>query len=106
VDMLEARMTHNAKSELLESMTYNSQHCPLTIIDASGQTTTNTYNARGQVVTTTNPKGEMTTFSYDSNGYLLSVMGHLHDASDVTSFTYDAFGRVQIVTDTEGYTLA
>ena len=105
VDLLAIRMTSNGKSELQSSFTYNSQHKPLTITDASGQTTTNTYNARGQILTTADPLGETTSFSYDTNGYLLSITGPLQTTNDVTSFTYDAFGRVQTITDTEGYML-
>ena len=60
---------------------------------ASGRTTTNTYNAAGQIFSTTIALGETTTFSYATNGYLLSITGPLQNASDVTTFTYDAFGR-------------
>ena len=105
VDLLQTIMTHNGKSELQRSMTFNSQHLPLTITDASGQTTTNTYNARAQILTTADPRGEITSFSYDPNGYLLSISGPLQTTNDVVSFTYDAFGRVSTATDTEGYTL-
>ena len=105
VDLLEIRMTHNGKNELLGRTTYNFQHRPLTITDAAGQPTANTYNAHGQVLTTTNPKGELTSFSYDTNGYLLTILGHLQTTDDMRSFTYDGFGRVRTVTDTEGYTL-
>jgi len=105
VDLLKTFMTRNGKSELLGLATYSAQHRPLTIIDASGQTTTNTYNAQGQVTSTTDPKGEKTSYSYDTNGYLLTVTGPLQSTNDVMSFTYDGFGRVRTVTDTEGYTL-
>ena len=105
VDLLQVRMTHNGKNELQRSVTYNSQHLPLTVTDAAGQTTTNTYNARGQLLTTANPKGELTTFNYDAKGYRTNIVGHLQNSSDVTSFTYDSFGRVYTATDTEGYTL-
>lgn len=105
VDLLETHMTHNGKDELQSRRTYNSQHKPLTITNAAGQTTTNTYNARGQLLSTTDPLGEVTSFSYDTNGFLLAVTGPLQNTNDVTRFTYDAFGRVYTVTDTEGYTL-
>ena len=105
IDLLEERMTHAGKNELLSRRTYNSQHRPLNVTDASGQTTINNYNARGQLLTTTNPKGEMTSFSYDTNGYLQTITGPLQTTNDVVRFTYDAFGRVRTLTDTEGYTL-
>jgi YD repeat-containing protein len=105
MDLLAIRMTSNGKNDLLRSTTYNSQHKPLTITDASGQTTSNTYNARGQILSTTDPLADTTTFSYDANGYLLSITGPLQSTNDVTSFTHDGFGRIQTITDTEGYTL-
>jgi hypothetical protein len=40
IDLLDVRMTHNGKNELLTSATYNSFHEPLTVTDAAGQTTT------------------------------------------------------------------
>jgi RHS repeat-associated protein len=105
VDLQEVHMTHNGQDELQSRFTYNSQHLPLTITDASGQTTTNTYNGQGQILSTTDPLGEVTTFSYATNGYLLSITGPLQNTNDVTRFTYDGFGRVRTVTDTQGYTL-
>jgi YD repeat-containing protein len=105
LDLLQTVMTHNGKNEVQGSITYNSQHLPLTITDAAGQVTTNTYNTFGQILSTANPKGEITTFGYATNGYLLTVTGHFQSSNDVTSFTYDGFGRVRTVTDTEGYTL-
>jgi RHS repeat-associated protein len=105
VDLLEVRMTHNGKNELQSRRTYNTQHLPLTVTDAAGQTTTNTYNSRGQLLTKTDPLGDMTSYSYDPNGYLLSTTGPLQNNTDITSFTYDGFGRLQTTTDTEGYTL-
>jgi RHS repeat-associated protein len=99
LDLLEA---YNDKtSETLVRLNYNSQHLPLTYTDASGQTTSYTYNTQGQLTTVTNPKGETTTLSYNNNGYLLSVTGPI--ASATTSFSWDDYGRVRTVTDSEGY---
>jgi RHS repeat-associated protein len=105
VDLLQVLMTSHGRNELQSAMTYNSQHRPLTITDTSGQTTTNTYNARGQILSTTDPLGEVTSYNYNSNGYLTNIVGHLQNNTDITSFTYDGFGRIHTVTDTEGYTL-
>ncbi len=104
IDLLEVRQTKNNASELLAKYTYNSQHLPLTTIDASGFATSYTYNSLGQVLTAKNPKNETTTFSYNANGYLLNITGPL--AGSTTSFTYDGFGRRRTVTDQEGYTTA
>ncbi|MGO9204457.1 MAG: RHS repeat-associated core domain-containing protein [Limisphaerales bacterium] len=105
IDLLEVRMTRAGQNELLAAMTYNSQHLPLTRVDAAGQTSTYTYNARGQLLSATDPKHETTTYSYDTNGYLVAVDGPLPGTNDVETATYDFFGRVRTKTDVSGYTL-
>lgn len=105
VDLLEVRQTTGTNNDLLTKVQYNAAHRPIAILDAAGQLTTNTYNLRGQILSTTNAKREKTTFTYDTNGYLLSITGPLQTVEDTTNFTYDGFGRVRTVTDSEGYTL-
>jgi RHS repeat-associated protein len=105
VDLDEIDMTRDGNDEILEFIDYNSQHEPIDITYASGQTTYYNYNVRGQLLATTDPLGEITSYVYDTNGFLLSITGPLQTTNDVTSFTYDGFGRVRTVTDTEGYTL-
>ena len=104
IDLLEIRQTRNG-SELLSRSTYNTQHRPLTVVDAAGQTNRFTYNARGQLLTATNPKNEMTSFAYDTNGYLITVDGPLPGTSDSITASYDFFGRVRTMTGVSGYTL-
>jgi len=101
-DLLQVSVKNGSALEIQSSATYNGQHLPLTVTDASGQTTTYTYNSAGQMLTATDPKGEITTSAY-SNGYLQSVTGPV--AGAVTTFTYDLWGRVNSVTDSEGYTV-
>jgi RHS repeat-associated protein len=105
VDMREIRQTRAGQNELLFKATYNSQHLPLTITEASGQTTLFTYNARGQVLTATNPRGEQEQFLYDSSGYLIAINGPLPGPSDTSRFSYDSAGRLQTATDPDGYQL-
>ena len=50
-----------------------------------------------------NGQNEITTWAYDTNGYLKSVTGSIAGAT--ISYTYDAIGRLQTVTDSEGYTV-
>ncbi len=102
VDLLEVRQATSGGSELLSQYTYNSQHLPLTMKDASGQVSYYTYNNYGQMASFKNPKGETTTYAYD-NGHLQSITGPISGAT--VSFTYDGFGRVRTVTDPEGYTV-
>lgn len=107
IDLLEVRQkTGPASSDRLALLTYNSQHLPLTMVDAAGQTYRATYNAQGQPLTLSDPLGETTTLSYDTNGYLLSIDGALPGTNDVIRFSYDGFGRMRTTTDTEGYTRA
>ncbi len=103
IDLLEVRMTRAGQNELLAAMTYNSQHLPLTRADAAGQTTAYTYNARGQLLTATDPKNETTTYTYDTNGYMVAVDGPLPGTNDMVAGTYDSLGRVQTMTDLNGY---
>jgi RHS repeat-associated protein len=100
----------------LESVTYNNTlnppHCPATVTDAAGQTTSYTYNSQGQVLTVTPPlraghSAETTTYAYTGN-YLTSITGPLSGATK--TFTYDTLNshtvnRVKTMADAESYTL-
>jgi RHS repeat-associated protein len=105
VDLLEVRQTRAANNELLFRATYDAQHRPLTVIDASGQTNRFTYNARGQLLSATNPKEETTAYTYNTDGYLIAVDGPLPGTNDMFRATYDFFGRVRTLTGVSGYTL-
>ena len=102
-DLLEVRQQAGSTTELLAQFTYNTQHLPLTAVDAAGQTNWFGYNASGQLVAATNALGQTLSLAYDTNGYLTNITGALPEA--VTSFTYDGFGRVRTVTDSQGYTV-
>jgi RHS repeat-associated protein len=109
IDLLTVTQANAAATggqDLLSTMTYNSQHEPLTVTDASGQTSTMTYNAAGQLLTRTavvNSANQTTTLAYDGSGYLTGVTGPVSGAT--TGYTYDSYGRVQTVTDSEGYVI-
>jgi RHS repeat-associated protein len=105
IDLLEIRQTRAGNNELLARITYNSQHEPLSVVDAAGQTNTFTYNDRGQQLTITNPKGDTTTYSYDPDGYLLTADGQQPGTNDLLKATYDFFGHVRTLTDVSGYTI-
>jgi len=105
IDLLEVRQTRLGQNELLARMTYNAQHRPLTYTGPSGHTTTYTYNSRGQLLTATDPLSHTTTLTYDPNGYLLSIVGPLPGTNDVSTRTYDTFGRIRTITDVSGYVL-
>ncbi len=110
IDLLETRQVNGQSTDLLESRTYDSQHRPLTITNASGQTTTLTYNAQGQVLTVVTPPRaglsqaqRTTTYSYDTDGRRQSITGPA--TGTTTSYTYDGYGRMRTVTDSENYTV-
>jgi RHS repeat-associated protein len=91
--------------DLLATFTWNSQHLPVTITDASGAVTSFSYNARGQLTSVTNALGQTATYAYDALGRLLSADGPLAGTGDRSTFTYDAVGRTNSVTNGEGYML-
>jgi RHS repeat-associated protein len=102
LDLVSVRQKNGSGSDLLDTLTYNSQHLPLTATDASGQTASYAYNPKGQLLSVTNPRGEIDSFFYDSQGYLTRTAGP--QAGDTAAFTYDGFGRLRTVTDRDGYT--
>ena len=55
-------------------------------------------------MTETNAKGDTITYHYDKNGYRTSMDGPLGNG-DITTWTYDVFGRVRTKTDVSGYTV-
>jgi YD repeat-containing protein len=109
LDLLQVKQKNGGSYDVLWSATYNSQHLPLTVTDAAGQTTTYTHNTAGQVLTVTTPErsgiseDRTTTYAYDNDGYLQSITGPATGAT--TSFTYDDFGRVQTVTSSDDDTV-
>ncbi len=103
VDLLEVRQITSGNNDLLARFIYNTQHLAIASMGASAQWTTNTYNARGQLTSSRNPLGEINSFNYDANGYLLSVDRPLAGTNDSLRFTYDGFGRVRTMGDSDGF---
>jgi RHS repeat-associated protein len=110
IDLLRTKQKNGTDYDLLEERTYNSAHQPLTVEDAAGQTTTYTYNSQGQLLTITTPpragitENRTTTYDYDEDGYLESMTGPATGAT--TSYTYDGYGRIDTITDSDGYELS
>jgi RHS repeat-associated protein len=103
IDLLVVQQQDGANLDTLASYTYNTNHLPLTAVDAAGQTNFFAYNNYNQLIATTNALGQVTTMAYDANGYLTNITGALPGAT--TSYTYDGYGRVRTVTDSLGYTI-
>ncbi|MET9066097.1 RHS repeat domain-containing protein [Streptosporangium sandarakinum] len=107
-------------SGLLTKLTYDAVGRMLTRTEVSeahptGATTTFTYDGLGRMLTQTGPgvKNEVTnvthtakvTYTYDADGNKLTeTLSDLTggDPERVTTYTYDASGRVETVTDPEG----
>jgi RHS repeat-associated protein len=103
VDLLTVKQKNGAGYDLLETRTWNSDHEPLTVIDAAGQTTTYTYTTAGLVQTVTNAKTETTTYAYNTSNQLTGVTGPVTGAT--STFTYDGYGRLRTTTDADSYTV-
>jgi RHS repeat-associated protein len=110
IDLTQVSQTTASGSDVLSATTYNSQHSPLTVTDAAGETTTYTYNSQNQILTITPPtrsghSAETTSYAYTGN-YLTSITGPMTGA--VTALTYDTLNsltvnRVKTVADPESY---
>jgi RHS repeat-associated protein len=80
------------------------KHQPQTYTDAAGQLWKLAYNAAGQITQTTDPLGQTVTYAYNSLGYLLTITNQNGKVS--ATYTYDTYGRVATLTDSEGWKVA
>jgi RHS repeat-associated protein len=103
LDLLQVEQVRSGGTDILQQYAnYNAMHLPGTITDAAGQDTDLTYNSAGQPLTVTNAKNETTTYTYETGtNNLLTVTGPVSGAT--TTYTYDAYGRVESVEDADGY---
>jgi RHS repeat-associated protein len=110
IDLLSETATTGGAHSVLFSATYNSQHEPLTFSEADGETTTLSYNTAGQPLSLKNPLGQITAYTYDPSGFLTAIDRQptihppLWQSARIVSFTHDAYGRVQTITNELGYT--
>jgi RHS repeat-associated protein len=116
IDLLSVKQqTGPTNFDLLASFTYNTNHLPLTMVDAAGKTNFLGYSTNGQLIAMTNALNETVLLNYNTNGYLTNVVagvlaadkhGNLTNGPlSTNSFTYDTSGRVRTVTDPLGYTI-
>ena len=103
LDVLTAANTTGGGNLVLGTYAYNSQHRPLILTDAAGQTTQVTYNANGKPLSVTDALNQTSTYSYDGLGRVTTIL----NANGIVQerFTYDAVSRVASRTDSEGRTL-
>ncbi|MFT4075639.1 MAG: RHS repeat-associated core domain-containing protein [Asticcacaulis sp.] len=97
-------IVNTSAGKTLATITYNSQHLPVKIKLANGQTIAYEYNVVGQLTKFTDAFGQSTTYSYDANHYLASVQGPL--AAATYTFTHDIVGRISSATDPVGGTIS
>jgi RHS repeat-associated protein len=64
------------------------------VTNANNEASSVTYDARGNVATATNPRNKTTSFTYNNDGQLLTVTEPGDAGNIVTTYTYDAAGRL------------
>ncbi|MBX9878275.1 MAG: hypothetical protein K2Y22_07430 [Candidatus Obscuribacterales bacterium] len=121
IDLIQAKQVRGSNNDVIGQWSYNqfsapptaalSQHLPLSYINGSGQQTIYSYNAFGQTTQVCDPRGNVWKYTYGSipgnslPAYLTQIDGPLSGNQDVTTFTYDGYGRVYQATNSQGYTL-
>ncbi len=80
------------------------KHLPQSYTDAAGQLWKLAYNTAGQLTKATDPLGYSTTYTYNSLGYLTTVTNQ--NSKTAASYTYDTYGRVATLTDSEGWAVS
>jgi RHS repeat-associated protein len=104
IDLLQVQQKIATGLVTLATFTYNTQHRPLTIKDAAGQTTRFAYNTAGQLTQMTDALGQITRYEYDPLGYLTRIVNLNGQTGE--SRTWDMFGRILTRTDSEGRTIS
>ncbi|NJK91281.1 MAG: RHS repeat protein [Blastochloris sp.] len=101
VDLIKVEQFRDGSFETIFQANYNAQHRPLSITNASGQTSNFTYNGFGQMLSSTNALGEITTMDYDAQGYLTRVT---RPENSVTLMEWNQ-GQPSRITNPEGLVL-
>ena len=102
LDLQTVEQVRSGGTDVLQAYSNYTNHLPGTITDAAGQDTDFTYNSAGQLLTATNAKNETTTYTYETGtNNLLTVTRPVTGAT--TTYTHDAYNRVESVEDADGY---
>jgi len=91
--------TLDSLTQLVTTITYDTNNNPLTRTDALGQTTSFAYDTHGNLISTTDPLGHVTAVTYDAAGLPLTVTD---PRGNTTANSYDAQGNLSRVTDALG----
>ncbi len=97
---IQQKTSASAMSPIAQFGNY-SRHLPQTYTDAAGQLWKLAYNTAGQLTQTTDPLGQTRTYTYNAQGYLTTVVNQ--NGKTAVSYTYDTYGRVATLTDSEGW---
>ena len=81
---------------------YDNVGRPTSVTDPAGRTTTYAWDLAGQLTATTKPGGATIAHTYDAAGRRTTTT--YPDATDDVTWTYDAAGQVQQVSDGTSYT--
>lgn len=120
IDLTQAKQIRGSNNDVNGQWTYNqfstaptaalTQHLPLSYIDGSGQQFLYSYNSYGEKTQKSDPQGNVWTYTYGAIPgnplpvYLTQEDGPLSGNQDVTTYTYDGYGRVYQATNSQGYT--
>ncbi len=89
------------ETETIARMSYNGNHLPIQVTDASGATTLIQYDAQGRVSNTTNALGHTSSVTYNALGQMVQATGPV--AAARVLYEYDQIGRVSAVIDSDNY---
>lgn len=108
IDLLDARQTTGGSINdyLAQFGGYNSQHRPATYTNSSLQAYSFKWNQFGEVTNVIDPKNEIENIGYNSSGYMINFNELWSGGAKTTSLGYDSYGRINALTDSQGYTLS
>lgn len=89
------------ETEVISRMSYNGNHLPIQVTDASGATTLIQYDSQGRVSQTTNALGHTSSVTYNALGQMTQATGPVAEARVL--YEYDQIGRVSAVIDSDNY---
>ncbi|MCL2848468.1 MAG: DUF6531 domain-containing protein [Micrococcales bacterium] len=96
------RTTAHADPSGTTTYAYDNAGRPTLVTDPAGRATAYTWDAAGQLTATTLPSGGTATYGYDNAGRRTSTT--YSDTTPDVTWTYDAAGQVQQVSDGTSYT--
>jgi RHS repeat-associated protein len=95
-----AQAVGSLEEEVATLSNYSAGHLPQVITEQSGQQTTFSHSSTGRLLARTNALSQTLTHTYDGSHRLVQSAEALSGSAIL--YTYDAFGRVRTMVDTDG----